>query len=105
MVKAGRKGSGINDLVWIGKAVTFASNFSSMGNRYIDKNDIKKGKYKSIIFSKCFYNNIKKQSDEDNERDTSDWFDEYESEDYGKIYNCNVVMDKMHQWINNGMED
>ncbi|WRN48994.1 hypothetical protein UM542_10295 [Staphylococcus aureus] len=31
-VKAGRKSSGINDFVWIGKAVTTASNLADLGN-------------------------------------------------------------------------
>ena len=32
-VKAGRKSSGINDFVWIGKAVTTASNLADLGNK------------------------------------------------------------------------
>ena len=33
VVKAGRKDVGINSKVWIGKAVTRAANFSSIGNK------------------------------------------------------------------------
>ena len=32
-VKAGRKSSGINDFVWIGKTVTTASNLADLGNK------------------------------------------------------------------------
>ena len=49
VVKAGRENSGVNNLVWIGKAVTFASKFSSLAN---------KDGYKPIILSDNFYNKL-----------------------------------------------
>ena len=105
VVKAGRKGSGIKNLVWIGKAVTYASHFSSMGSRYIDDNNPSKGKYRPIIFSKAFYDNIKEKLDENNKKNTSDWFNEYETTEYGTIYDCNVTQKDMNNWIKNGMEN
>ena len=49
VIKAGRKNVGINSKVWIGKAVTTASNLSSLGN--------KNGR-KSLVYSVCSYNNF-----------------------------------------------
>lgn len=49
VVKAGRKDVGINNKVWIGKAVTRASNFSSMGN--------KNGKG-TLVYSYCSFINF-----------------------------------------------
>ncbi len=49
VVKAGRKGVGINNMVWIGNAVTKASNLSSLGN----KNGLR-----SIVFSELSYVNF-----------------------------------------------
>ncbi len=49
VVKAGRKDVGINSKVWIGKAVTTASNLSSLGN--------KNGR-KSLVYSSCSYSNF-----------------------------------------------
>lgn len=49
VVKAGRKNVGINNSVWIGDAVTKASNLSSLGN---------KNSYKSIVLSNSTYINI-----------------------------------------------
>lgn len=53
VVKAGRKDVGINSKVWIGKAITRAAKFSSIGNK--DDNS-------SLVYSSCSYINfIKKQ--------------------------------------------
>lgn len=49
VVKAGRKDVGINNSVWIGDAVTKASNLSSLGN---------KNGYKSIVLSSLTHSNI-----------------------------------------------
>ena len=49
IIKAGRKNSGINSKVWIGKAVTGASNLSSVGN----KNDIG-----PIVISRITYDTV-----------------------------------------------
>ena len=49
VVKAGRAYVGINNLVWIGSAVTKASKFSGLGN----KNGVE-----SLVISSCTYSNI-----------------------------------------------
>lgn len=101
VVKAGRNGVGINNLVWIGKAVTYASHFSSMGNRYIDKLGVIKEKYQTIIMSESFYKCIKKYYDGDGDA----LFQEHETDEYGKIYSCNMFMKEMNDWINGGMKN
>ena len=50
VIKAGKKGTGINDLIWIGDAVIDACKLSSQGN--IDS-------FEPIVMSDCFYTNIK----------------------------------------------
>lgn len=59
VVKAGRKGTGLNNKVWIGDAVTKSANFSGLGN---------KNGNKPIIISSCTYSNIK------DAKDHPDWF-------------------------------
>lgn len=49
VVKVGRKDVGINSKVWIGKVVTQASNFSSLGNKKGDP---------ALVYSNCSYINF-----------------------------------------------
>ncbi len=49
IIKAGRSGTGINDKIWIGKAVVDAANLSSVANRH---------GYDKIAMSTCFHSNI-----------------------------------------------
>ena len=65
VVKAGRKGVGINNKVWIGDAVTKASNLSSLG----DKNGIRR-----IVLSSCTHYNIIDQFIVDNGEESKTWF-------------------------------
>lgn len=95
VVKAGREKSGINNLVWIGKAVTFASKFSSLANSE---------NYKSIIFSDNFYNSVIGILKNKN-KDADSWFEEYEDDDYGCYYGCNVIKSEFNKWIEDGMKN
>ena len=96
VVKAGRKGSDINNLVWIGDAVAFASGLSSMAN--------KNGEFR-ILMTKQFYkgviNQIKKINSDD---DVDDWF--YFSNDkvIGDYCGCGLVKTAFKNWIKNGMK-
>jgi class 3 adenylate cyclase len=54
MVKAGYSGSGINEVVWMGKAVNEASRLASYGNR--ENND------QEIMVSSDFYYNLNDQN-------------------------------------------
>lgn len=97
VVKAGREGSGINNLVWIGKAVTYASKFSSMANR---------GGFEPIIFSESFYESmIGEMCNNNKNKNPKSWFTEYKDDDLGIFYNGAVVESAFSNWIERGMKD
>lgn len=100
VIKAGRKGTGINNKVWIGDAVTKASNLSSIGN--------KNGK-QPLCFSHCSYINFIDLMVDNNssltEEEVKSWFDEYSTFDLGTYYNGNVIKTIFNNWINEGMPD
>lgn len=94
IIKAGREGVGVNSVVWMGKAVSEASNLSDYG----DKDGIDR-----IVLSLTTYTNL---IDEYNERfpekDPESWFHTSSELPYGARC-CNVIMTDMNEWINNGM--
>lgn len=94
VVKTGRKGVNINEKVWIGKAVTVASNLSSYG----DKRNSKR-----IFISKCSYDNMIEHLKEKNEgKHVESWFDYYHKYN---AYNTGIVKSDFNNWIaNNFME-
>ena len=90
IIKAGRTGTGINDKIWIGKAVVDAANLSSVANRH---------NFSKIAMNDCFYANIKKfYKDEDlfHRVYNFDYFDDV-------FYECNIVEKQFNNWINEGM--
>lgn len=99
VVKAGRKDTGINNKVWIGEAVTKASNFSSIGN---------KNGFDPIVFSSCSYDNfIDKLVTENinNDPNPKSWFKAYTDKDNGKYYTASIVASYFEEWILNGMQE
>ncbi len=96
VVKAGRKDTGINNKVWIGDAVTKASNLSSLGS----KNGIK-----SVVFSQVTYNNMIDKLIEDNDEVAKTWFSQRYDKNYGTYYDCGCVVTEFNDWINNGMKE
>lgn len=97
VVKAGRKDVGINNKVWIGKAVTRASNFSSMGN--------KNGKG-PLVYSYCSYNNFIDTLEKRNSGGSPrDWFANYYDVYNGSYYTANVIKTEFDNWIKGGMKD
>ena len=95
VVKAGRKGTGINNKVWIGNAVTRASNLSALGN---------KNGNKSLVFSASSYNNfINELQDRVPKENVKSWF-EYKI-DNGGYYTAGIVVKDFNDWINNGMKE
>lgn len=92
-VKAGRKSSGINNFVWIGSAVTTASNLADIGN----KNGIS-----SIVMSSNFYINYKDIEKNDSVKNL--WKRNFDSQ-IGYYYHANVVFSKFNECINSGMKD
>ena len=90
VVKAGRKGVGIYDNVWIGKAVSKASKLSSLGN---------KDNYGPIIFSETSYDNFIKQLDKENDGDAYSWFTKHYDNVLGYFYSGNVIKLGFDEWI------
>ena len=95
VVKAGRKDVGINSKVWIGKAVTRASHFSSIGNKMGNP---------PLVYSTCSYNNfidrLKKRIEA---KDVESWFTYHTDEENGAYYTANIVKTDFDNWISSGM--
>lgn len=91
IVKAGRKGTGINDKIWIGTAVVNASNLSNIAGR--------NGKL-IMAFSKIAYDNfidIMVENDTKNSEQTiKGWF-KYDS--YQEAYFSDIVYTGYLEWI------
>jgi len=95
VVKAGRKGVGINNSVWIGEAVTKASNLSSLGN---------KNGYSQIVMGANVYDNIIEGLQERNSsKDVKSWFTERYTDDLGRFYDANIIKEQFDRWIDSGM--
>jgi class 3 adenylate cyclase len=94
VVKAGRKDVGINSKVWIGKAVTTASNLSSLGS----KNGLKQ-----IVFSSCSYNNFIDELVSRSGEKAKEWFTQRYSSSYGTYYDANIIKTDFDDWIDEGM--
>ncbi|RIN98649.1 adenylate/guanylate cyclase domain-containing protein [Mammaliicoccus sciuri] len=92
-VKAGRKSSGINDLVWIGKAVTTASNLADIGN---------KDGISPIVMSDTFYSNY--INIEKNEK-SKNWWTKNEDVHNGTYYHGDIIKIAFNEWIESGMID
>ena len=95
VVKAGRKDVGINNKVWIGAAVTKASNLSSLGN---------KDGLSPIVFSSLSYLCIIDDLIEKNVEAKS-WFSEYYHISYGTYYVANLIKTEFDAWIDGGMKE
>lgn len=97
IVKAGRKDVGINSKVWIGKAVTKASNFSALGN---------KNGNSPLVYSVCSYSNfIDKLIEKNTDEDVKSWFTYHPDDGNGAYYSANIVKTDFDNWIANGMKD
>jgi len=91
IVKAGQNGSGINDKVWIGKAVVDAAHLADVANR----NGIH-----PIAMSPVFYSNIIDILIRQNDK-YKVWIEEHLTTTYGKVdfYHCNVIEGPFDEWI------
>lgn len=96
VVKAGRKDVGINSKVWIGKAVSTASNLSSLGNK--DGNE-------ALVYSSCSYSNFIDKLVKNNGAEAKNWFDYHSDEVNGGYYTGNVIKTGFNNWIDDGMRD
>ena len=95
VVKAGRKDVGINNSVWIGDAVTKASNLSSLGN---------KNGYKSIVLSSLTHSNIINLFVERNGIKSKSWFSQKYDPKIGTFYVSGIIKSNFNEWIDNGMK-
>ncbi|RKM56736.1 adenylate cyclase [Butyrivibrio sp. XB500-5] len=96
IIKAGQSGTGINDKIWIGKAVVEASSLGDLANR----NGVE-----PIAMSTLFYNNVHYSFEKINKNYTTlikahkkrpfSYYD-YSSVDY---YHCNVCLADFDDWI------
>lgn len=93
VVKAGRKNTGICNNVWIGKAVTTASNLSSLGG---------KDSVATIVFAEASYNNFIEELTNKNSNAPA-WFKKAYSDSYGTYYAGNVIIADFNNWISEGM--
>lgn len=91
VIKAGRKGVGINSKVWIGKAVTMASNLSSLGD--------KDGNFRLMYSSVAYINFIEKLKSENSRAE--DWFKRKHDSNCNNIYNADIIKTDFNKWVNN----
>ena len=83
IIKAGQSGSGINDKIWIGKAVVDAAHLSDVANR----NGVS-----AIAMSPLFYDNVIEHLCKENEKYKS-WISSHTSGYYGSVdyYHCSII--------------
>lgn len=88
VIKAGYKGSGINDLVYMGDVVNKASKMCDLANKKYDA---------PIVVTESVY---EESNVEANETKTfQDFFDCKHHENYGYIYTGNYYRIEMHDWV------
>ncbi len=95
VVKAGREMSGINDLVWLGPAVSFASHLGSLAGR--------EGR-PPIAMSPSFFYGVQEHAKEhysDNWDDS--WYKKWSDEAVGDYFCGDVIKTAFQEWINDGM--
>ncbi len=101
VIKAGKKGAGYNDLIFIGNAVVDASNLSSLANRL---------SIGSIAMNTTFYDNVIEELTKENV-DYKIWIKPKYTSSYGNFgysgaieyYHCDIVQKSFDAWIDNGM--
>lgn len=95
VVKAGRDGVGINSKVWIGKAVSRASNLSSLGNK--DDNN-------PLVYSKMSYINFIEKAKKNNGEEFENNFNKLNDNENEEYYTANIVKINFNDWIESGMK-
>lgn len=91
IIKAGQTGSGINDKIWIGKAVVDAAHLSNLANR----NGVME-----IAMSTLFYENTIKLLCEEN-LNYENWIQAHLTGYYDNVdyYHCNIIETDFYEWI------
>jgi len=96
IIKAGYKGSGVSDNIWIGDSVVDASKLSSQGNR---------DSFSTIVMDDTFFSKIK-----DLKPNSSNTFFKYFSQKYSQklgksVYHGDMIYTDFNDWVNGGMKD
>lgn len=93
IVKAGKVGSGINDKIWIGKALVDAAHLADIANRNGNR---------TIAMSPVFYSNIIDHLCEAN-KDYKTWI--IPNTPYGRptYYHCNIIEKAFDKWIDENL--
>lgn len=96
VIKAGEKGTGHKDYVWVGDAVIDASNCCNVAN---------KSGLKTIVISHSYYEKIKSlKPNKDKELYYSNYFKRHYLN--GELYyDCELVKTTFSDWIEEGMKD
>lgn len=95
IIKAGQTGSGINDKIWIGKAVVDASRLGDTANR--------EG-VEPIAMSPLFYENVHGLLEKKNEK-YREWIEPYFESGYDRFYgnvsfyHCDIVKSEFDKWV------
>ena len=96
VIKAGRKGVGINATVWMGNAVSKAAKLSGYGQKEVPS---------SIVLSNLVYDNIIDQYKKNiHNENPEDWFKTSRNLPPRSKY-CNIIKIDMNEWIKEGMPD
>lgn len=95
VIKAGRSYANINAKVWIGDAVTRASNLSGLGEKIFSHR---------LVYSELSYNNFIKELKKHN-ADAEEWFHVGVDEGGKKYYYANLIKSNFNSWIDEGMQD
>ena len=95
IIKAGKKGTGISDNIWIGNAVIDASKLSNQGN---------KDEFKPIVMDSVFYENIKDYN-ANKEHKYSHYFNLKKSVTLNEnVYHGSMIYNDFNDWIDEGMK-
>jgi hypothetical protein len=97
VIKAGRQYTGINSKVWIGNAVSRASNLSSLGQSSLTSD--------RLFYSQSSYDNFIIQLKNRNAgKNVDSWFAKYEDEEGNVSYHADIIKEDYNNWINSGMD-
>ncbi len=100
VIKAGKKQTGYNDLIFIGDAVVDASNLSGEANRH---------SIGSIAMNILFYSNVIEELKKEN-TNYSTWIKPKYNNNFGtngsvQYYHCEIIQSDFDSWIERGMNN
>lgn len=96
VIKVGKEGTKISNLVWIGEVVTHASKFSGIAGRDISD---------PIIFSNSFFNSVTNQLNSCKTLyDMSKPRKRHKAKNLGGYHSCDIKVKDFNEWIDGGMK-